>query len=229
MIEISAWVLVFLVQLLFVGSVAAVHIIVQQRAIGQNYRQKIAKLEAHLESLKAPPPPSPPIEVSPSSRLIFLSEQDIAAATRSSGGASESDSERSLEDLCARLLKGNQEMTNVLDTVLERSASLGVNLGSLKGAEGLSAELKKAIQSAIDLVRQSDEALVQASDKGLELEETLRFLQTKVVSPSPASEIDFASLNEILSARIDGRSEDEVARLRDTVRQRLKAPAILPT
>lgn len=231
MIEISAWILVLLIQLLFVGSVATGHIVFQQRAQVHRYRQEIAALEAKVAKFEAPPPPPPPPEqasssAAPSPRLIFLSEQDVAAATRPAEDSNKDmeDGEQTLDALCVQLLKCNQEMTNVLDTVLERSADLGVKLGALKGAESVSDGLKNGIQGAIDQVRQSDDALVTASDKGLELEESLRFLQTKVVdSQASVSMIDHMSLNEILTARVDGRSEDEMARLREEVRQRLRA------
>ena len=197
-----------------------------------------------VEAASVPAAPSEESASEASSSEETASEGSASEETASEDSASdESSSEESAPEespasggeepaaLCAQLLEKNEMLTNALNSVLERSAELGMKLGNLKGSSNIDEDGKALVQEMIDHTRDSDEVLVDASDKGMEVDETVRHMQTLLGSVKPVQAgqtVDHVSLNEILMARADGQTEEELARLREEVRQRLLAPDPAP-
>ena len=234
MIEVSMWFPVIVAEFMLVAMILVVVLIVNGRTVQARLRQKIADLREELESAQIPldieadePKPEPaPASAAPEPeapagepKLVLMSQDDVNAATRPK---SEGDDEETAEQLCQKLLDATNDQTNKLNSVLERSAALGMKLGAIKSSEQLDDETKSQVQLAIDHMRETDEVLVEAADKGMELEETIRHLQTQS-GGGGAGGVDHVSLNEILMARGDGQTEDELEALREEVRQRLLA------
>ena len=243
MIEVSLWIPVVVVEILVIVAILVVVFARRERFRRQVLVRKIKKLETELAegggAQEAPPDepepqaeaeadPEPDAESDPEPdtppRLVLLSNEDVEASTRPP--ADEEDGPTP-QELCDKAIEGNQWLSDQLNSVLERSAALGMQLGAIKSREGLDEETKTQIQMAIDHMRETDEVLVEAADKGIELDETLRFVQSKTEAAT-AVDVDNVSLNEILMARAEGQTEDELTTLREEVRQRLLAPPAPP-
>ena len=157
------------------------------------------------------------------------SESDAEAASDNeaegdSGGTAGGESP---EQVIESLIERNQELNNELNQVLERSAELTMKIGGVRSTEGVGQEAKDKLQEVLDHLRDTDEVLVSASDKGMELDERIRFLQTLPSGHDGGGggvHVDHVSLNEILMARADGQTEEELEKLREEVRNRLLAP-----
>ena len=246
MIEVSLWLLVGFAEILFVAALAFVLMMLLHRSKCRLLETKIEKLKKELATNQGPPdlddpepsedeaaPPEPAVAGPP--QLILLSQDDVAASTRPQPQAAEaSDGESEGEaagapssgDVYEQLLERNQVLTNSLNTLLEKSAELAMKLGGIHGTEGLDPVVKTEIQDAIDQMRGSDEILVEAADKGMEIDETVRHMQSTANEKEDETPVDHVALNEILMARADGQTEEELEQLREEVRQRLLKPPV---
>ncbi len=231
MIEVSLWLLVIVVEFVLVLVVVSVAIVLRANAVGARLRARITELQEELAASQIPvdldheieePVADEAPEVVGVTKLVLMSQADVDAAQRPTPEPGEGES---IEELLKKLLEKTEAQTNHLNSVLERSASLGMKLGALHGTEGLDEETKSQIQLAIDHMRETDEVLVEAADQGMEVDETIRHAQTKVEEQCGGTGpvVDHVALNEILMARADGQTEEELEQLREEVRQRLLA------
>lgn len=242
MIEISLWVPVIALELGIVLIMAVAGMAWRNRQQRLAYEEEIARLgRAHKDGsastdvspeatgpvassndVGAPAADDEGLETPGPARLVLLSAEDVSAATPPVGpDAATTADQTNVAELLAGLVERNQALTDRLNGLLERSAELGVQLGSLHGMAGLPDEGKERIQLAIDYTRETDNVLVEASDAGMEIDESIRYLASLSEISGPAAEVDHVSLNEILMARADGQTEEELAQLREEVKKRL--------
>ncbi len=219
MVSISLWTIVGVAQAVIVVIGGLGFFALRFRSQRKRLLDEIQRLEEELSrtpdkvSLDAEPDAADRI-VTGSLQIVLLSQEDVDSATRPQRGEPTTP-----DELCQQLLRQNQELSNSLNQMLEQSAELGMKLGSIRSVDSLDEAVKTEIQEAIDQLRTSDERLVEAADAGIAFEETIRHLQD--VTGAVEGPLDHVGLNEILMARADGQSEEELAQLREEVRQRL--------
>lgn len=232
MIEISLWVLVVMIEVLVVTTGLAFFFGYRVRSQRRRFERRVGELQAALneaqssvsldvdfalddqtESLDPP--------IGRSLRPVLLSDQDVAAAARSEGRGGGADS----SELLATAIDGHQWLNDRFNSVLERSQALAtLLLKATKSGVLVDEATRTQLQLAIDHMRETDEILASIADKGVELDETLHFLQATTLAPGRGP-VDRVSLNEILIARAEGQTEAELTALRQEVRLRLQTPA----